>query len=66
MNTSKNKAIPTVTEMPKFRMASVPKCFDNIRVIEGSDELIFQETYVTVMLANDRVAKFKKNTLVFA
>lgn len=57
---------------PTYRMAKVLKMFDsintydNVRVIDGSDEEIFEETYVTCVLAiNNRVVKFKKNVLEF-
>ena len=49
----------------KFRIASVEKQYDNIRVIEGSEEIIFNEPYVYGMLANNRVVKFKKSTLTY-
>ena len=49
-----------------FHMAKMDKQFDNLRVINGSEETIFSETYVTGLLTNNRVVKFKKDTLVFA
>jgi transcription initiation factor TFIIIB Brf1 subunit/transcription initiation factor TFIIB len=49
----------------KFRRAKVPHMFDNIRVVLGSDEKIFEETYVTGIMQNNRVVKFKKSSLEF-
>ena len=60
------KLNPLTPSGMKFRIASVPDQFKDIRVILGSDEVIFQDTYVSGMLANNRIVKFKKSTLVFA
>ena len=55
-----------ITELPKFRSAKISTMFDNIRVVVGSDESIFEETYVTGVLPNNRIVKFKKSALEFA
>ena len=52
-------------EYPKFINAKVPNQFDNIRIVVGSEELVFDETYVTGLLSNNRIARFKKNALEF-
>lgn len=52
-------------EFPKFMNAKVPDQFDNIKIVVGSEELVFNETYVTGVLTNNHIARFKKNTLVF-
>jgi len=57
----RNEVIPTLN----FRLAKIPLMFDNIRVIIDSDEKIFEEVYVTGLLPNNRVAKFKKASLEF-
>lgn len=57
---------------PTYRNAKVLQVFDsintydNVRVIVGSEEEIFEETFVTCLLAsNNRVIKFKKSVLEF-
>lgn len=54
-----------VYETPKFRSARIPDQFDNIRVVIGSEETVFNETYVTGVLTNNRIARFNKSALVF-
>jgi hypothetical protein len=54
-----------IISLMKFKIAQVPQMFDNIRVVEGSEESIFNTTYVTGLLTNNRVVKFRKDTLVF-
>ena len=51
--------------MPEFKMAKIPAMFDSIRVINDSEELIFEDTFVTGVLPNNRVVKFKKSELVY-
>ena len=48
-----------------FRSARMPDHFDNIRVITGSEETVFDDVYVTGILANNRVVRFNKSALVF-
>lgn len=48
-----------------YRMANIPNQFDNIRVINGSDEKIFDDIFVTALLQNNRIVKFKKSSLEF-
>lgn len=47
-------------EVPKLREARIPHMYDSIRVVVGSDEVIFDETYVTAIIGADRFVKFKK------
>ena len=56
---------PPVHETPKFRTAHIPDQYENIRVVVGSEETVFEETYVTGVLTNNRIARFKKSALVF-
>lgn len=63
----KQKKTPNQTiDTTKYRMANIPLMFDNIRVVVGSEENIFEETYVTGILTNNRRVKFKRSALVFA
>lgn len=55
-----------IKESYTFRKASIPNQFNDIQVVVGSEELLFEETYVTALLQNNRVVRFKKSTLVFA
>jgi hypothetical protein len=49
----------------KFRNANVGDQFKDVRVVLGSEELIFNETYMTGLVFNNRVVKFKKSELKF-
>lgn len=46
--------------------AKIPKLYDNIRVIVGSEETIFSDVYMTGSVFNNRLVKFKKEMLVFS
>ena len=48
-----------------FQSARMPDQFDNIRVLKGSEEMVFNEVYVTGLLTNNRVVRFNKSALVF-
>lgn len=39
--------------------------FDNIKVLNNSEEDIFEDVFVTGVLENGRVLKFKKSTLEY-
>lgn len=56
----------SIGDIPKFVKASIPFQHEGIQVVVGSEESIFEETYVTGVIGTNRVAKFKKSTLVFA
>lgn len=64
-NFSKSLTKRPAIEFPSFRLASVPNIYDNIKVIVGSEETIFEDTYVVGVLTNNRVVKFKKSSLVY-
>lgn len=59
------KHIMRPLELPKFREGKIPHVFDSIRVVVGSEEVIFEETYVTAVIGKDRVVKFKKSAVEF-
>jgi hypothetical protein len=62
------KPTPVANVIPKnlgFRNAKIVKQFENIQVVDGSEEVIFNEVYVTAILSNDRICKFRKSTLEF-
>lgn len=61
--TKTNNSTP---DLGPIRIASVPKMYDNIRVIMNSEEEIFKEKYVSGLLSNNRLVKFKLSTLEFA
>ena len=48
-----------------LRKASVPKLYDNLQVIVGSEEKIFDQVYMSAVMPNKRVCKFLKNSLSF-
>lgn len=56
---------------PVLKLARVSKSFDthdmfkHVGVIVGSDEEIFEETYMTCVVDNNRVVKFKKSVLEY-
>lgn len=58
--------IHSIAENPQFRLAKVPEHFDKIKVLIGSEEKIFGDVFVTGVINNNRVAKFRKNTLDFS
>ena len=47
-----------------LRNASVPKVIDNIRVIVGSEEVIYDQTYVSAVV-NERLVKFLKDSVSY-
>lgn len=49
-----------------FKRASIPSLHHDIKVISGTEENIFGDVYVTGVLPNNHVVKFKKNALVFS
>ena len=62
----KNSVSTTNISDIKYRSAKVPLLHDNIRVVVGSEELIFNETFLTCLVSNNRVVKIKKSALEFA
>jgi hypothetical protein len=56
--------------LPEVRMARVKQMFDSVRfdtvkVIVGSEEDIFEETFVTAIVGVNRVVKLKKSVLEY-
>lgn len=49
-----------------FRTGSVPKLYDNIKIIQGLDEVIYDKTYVPAVLQNNRLVKLLKESIVYA
>lgn len=47
-----------------LRAASVPHVSDNVKIILGSDERIYDKTYVTGIM-NERLVKFLKESVQF-
>ena len=48
-----------------YRLASVPKQYDHIKVIVGSDEKIYDKTYVTAVIQNRRLVKVLKESIKY-
>jgi len=49
----------------KYRQASVPDVYNNIKVVEGTDEIIYDKKYVTAIVNNNRIVKFLKDSIKF-
>jgi len=49
----------------KYRQASVPDIYNNIKVVEGTDEIIYDKKYVTAIVNNNRIVKFLKDSIKF-
>ena len=47
-----------------LRNASVPSQYDNVKVVVGSDERIYDKTYVTAIV-NNRLVKFLKESVSY-
>lgn len=62
-----NLFIPTtnIGDFTQLKRASIPKLHENISVIVGSDEQIFDDMFVSGII-NNRVMKFKRDSLVYA
>lgn len=59
------KTNQNIGDVIKYRSAKIPFLFDDIKVVIGSEEDIFEEKYVTGLLPNNRVVKFKMSSLEF-
>lgn len=55
-----------IMDTVNFRNAKVPLLHDNIKVLLGSEEDIFAETFMTCLVSNNRIVKIKKSSLEFA
>jgi hypothetical protein len=56
--------------LPEVKLARVKQMFDSLRfdtvkVIVGSEEEIFEETFVTAIVGENRAVKFKKSVLEY-
>jgi len=47
----------------KYYQASVPDIYSNVKVIEGTDEIIYDKKYVTAIVNDNRIVKFLKNSI---
>lgn len=54
-----------IDNKPIFTLAKINNLYDNIRVFIGSEEQIFGDTYMSCLVTNDRLVKFKKEVLEF-
>jgi hypothetical protein len=43
----------------------VPDVYSNVKVIVGSEEMIYDKKYVTAIVNDNRVAKFLKDSVKF-
>jgi hypothetical protein len=58
-----NRYIPISSSME--RKAKLPGVYENIRVISNTEEIIFEDTFVTGVLPNSHQVKVKKSSLVY-
>ena len=49
----------------KYRQASVPDIYNNIKVVEGTDEIMYDKKYATAIVNNKRIVKFLKDSIKF-
>jgi len=49
----------------QFCAASVPDVYSNVKVIIGSEEMIYDKKYVTAIVNDNRVVKFLKESVKF-
>jgi len=47
-----------------FKYASVQKQFESVKVIDNSDEVIYDKIYITAIV-NDRLVKFLKESVSY-
>jgi hypothetical protein len=47
----------------KYYAASVPDVYSNVKVIVGSDEMIYDKKYVTAIVNDNRLVKFLKESV---
>ena len=51
------------TQPIRFFDAYVPDVYQNVKVIIGSEEMIYDQKYVTAIVNNNRVCKFLKDSV---
>lgn len=49
----------------QYCTASVPDVYANIKVIVGSEEMIYDKKYVTAIVNDNRLVKFLKESVKF-
>lgn len=49
----------------QYYTASVPDVYSNVKVIIGSEEMIYDKKYVTAIVNNNRIVKFLKESVKF-
>ena len=64
-NNYRSNVITVMNPTTQFVQASIPKLYDNLQVIVGSEEKIFDLVYMSAMMPNKRVCKFLKESLSF-
>lgn len=47
----------------QYCTATVPNVYSNIKVIIGSEEMIYDKKYVTAIVNNNRLVKFLKESV---
>lgn len=65
MNNYKRNTITIMNPGASFVQASIPKLYDNLNIIVGSEEKIFDVIYMSALMPNQRVCKFLKESLRF-
>lgn len=65
MNNYRHNPVIVMNPAAKFVNASIPKLYDNLQIIVGSEEKIFDLVYVSAMMPNQRICKFLKESLSF-
>ncbi len=48
-----------------YRLASVPNQYDNVKVIVGTDEKIYDKVYVSAVIQNRRLVKLLKDSVKY-
>lgn len=49
-----------------FKTGCVPKIYDNLKVIQGLEEKIYDQVYVHAVTPNNRLVKLLKESVVYA
>lgn len=58
-----NKKLKPV--LPEVRLARILHMFDTVKVIVGSDEQIFDDTFIYAIIGENRVVKFNKSVVEY-
>lgn len=57
--------VKQVVTISGFRNARLPKVYDNVKVAMGTEETIYDQEYVSVVVNNSRVVRVLKSSLEF-